>query len=78
MLLTELAATPASELKVASLFDSAVTLDESLRSLPSYKDEEAKFRLAFNLAGNGEGARKLTQAINIFCDMQIKLEGMMV
>ncbi|KUJ23345.1 transaldolase [Mollisia scopiformis] len=73
-LLKELAAAPASSLSVTSLFDEATT-----KALPfvSYKDSEAAYRIAFTRSGNGEGERKLGQAINIFCDMQDKLEVMM-
>ena len=60
LLLAELSSTPASELKVPSLFDSAAADFNSL-PLISFKENEANFRLAFNLRDDGEGARKLVQ-----------------
>ncbi|PYH92225.1 transaldolase [Aspergillus ellipticus CBS 707.79] len=40
---------------------------------PSFIDDEAGYRLAFRRDARGESAGKLTQAVNIFCDMQDKL-----
>ncbi|CZR51689.1 related to transaldolase [Phialocephala subalpina] len=75
-LLKELAEKPASELSVASLFDEPVVKEKA--KFVSFKDREAEYRIAFTRSGNGEGERKLGQAINIFCDMQDKIEGMMI
>lgn len=43
-----------------------------------FGDDEKKYRLAFTRSGGGEAERKLVQAINIFCDFQDRLEGMMI
>jgi hypothetical protein len=66
LLLAELAATPASSLRVASLFDGDDDAADSLGgsgggSALSFVDDEAGYRIAFNRSGNGEGARKLIQ-----------------
>ncbi|PMD65206.1 transaldolase [Hyaloscypha bicolor E] len=71
-LLQELVRTPASEKTKASLFDGEIEVPPML----SFTNE-AEYRIAFTLSGKGEGERKLTQAINIFCEMQTKLEAMM-
>ncbi|RDW92355.1 hypothetical protein BP5796_01749 [Coleophoma crateriformis] len=75
-LLRELAATPASANTTTSLFDSTTTTFEPA-GLMSFKDDEAGFRIAFTRSGKGEGERKLSQAVNIFCDMQDKMETML-
>lgn len=74
-LLQELATTPASALATKSLFDGeaeAVPIATRVFGI-----DEAGYRIAFTRSANGEGERKLTQAINIFCDMQDKIEVMM-
>lgn len=73
-LLQDLVDAPASSLSVTSLFDDPLTMGQQF---VSYKDREAAYRIAFTRSGNGEGERKLGQAINIFCDMQDKMEVMM-
>ncbi|CAL3964393.1 unnamed protein product [Diplocarpon coronariae] len=77
-LLQQLSATPASSNTTVSLFDHAAE-DLKVTPLVSYADDEAAFRIAFTRSngGDGEGERKLIQAINIFCDMQDKLEAML-
>lgn len=42
-----------------------------------FENDEAKFRVAVTRSGGGANERKMVQAINIFCDMQLKLEEMM-
>jgi transaldolase len=73
-LLQQLATTPASGLTTKSLFDQAAT--KVYKGKPFIGDE-AGYRLAFTRSGNGEGERKLSQAINIFCDMQTEFEALM-
>lgn len=91
-LLAQLAVTPASSeapgvagatgeaaAGVANVFESV--FDKEFGSVPglsNFKDDEAGWRMAFTRRDGGEGERKLGQAINIFCDMQDKLEAMMV
>lgn len=90
-LLEELTTTPASSLGMASLFDQTPATFEP-HPLLSFANDGAAFRIAFTRRNNGEGERKLSQvrsnlsgrheklivpkAINIFCDMQTKLEAM--
>jgi hypothetical protein len=87
-LLEKLVETPASENTKGSLFDEEIEVPAMLAFT-----SEPEYRIAFTLSGKGEGERKLTQvsfyhvfersslsefeAINIFCEMQTKLEGMM-
>ncbi|KAH8432833.1 uncharacterized protein LDX57_010462 [Aspergillus melleus] len=42
---------------------------------PSYIDEESKYRMDFAHADDGKAQLKISQAIQIFCDFQIKAEG---
>ena len=42
-----------------------------------FENDEAKFRMAVTRSHDGENERKLVQAINVFCDVQLKLEEMM-
>ncbi|KAL1991908.1 hypothetical protein VTN49DRAFT_5216 [Thermomyces lanuginosus] len=62
----------ASTLTVPSVFDEQSSA-EGLPTRTSYLNDEAAYRIAFtrDLSGASEG--KLTQAINIFCDMQDRL-----
>ena len=73
VLLQELAITPASILTTKSLFDQPT---EVFQGKP-FVDNEPGYRLALTRSANGEGERKLSQAINIFCDMQTKFEALM-
>ncbi|KAF1985360.1 transaldolase [Aulographum hederae CBS 113979] len=57
-----------------SLFDSMAEEPASPKLMVS---KEASFRMAFTRRNNGNEERKLIQAINIFCDMQLALEQMM-
>ncbi|KAH7409507.1 transaldolase [Cadophora sp. MPI-SDFR-AT-0126] len=78
VLLRELASTPASTNTTASLFDeNSAKID--VPALVNYADDQAQYRIAFTRSngGDGEGERKLVQAINTFCDMQDKMETMM-
>ncbi|KAL3418791.1 Transaldolase 2 [Phlyctema vagabunda] len=72
-LLRQLANAPASSNATPSLFDNTATTFVT-HALTSYAQDEAGFRIAFTRRDNGEGERKLSQAINIFCDMQTKFE----
>ncbi|CAD6444456.1 93cd2f4a-2b76-4ac1-8af5-373134889430 [Sclerotinia trifoliorum] len=74
-LLRELAATSVEGYTVGSLFDE-VEKEEIKYKLREYAEFESEWRIAFTRSGKGEGERKLSQAINIFCDMQTKLEAM--
>ncbi|CZT47778.1 related to transaldolase [Rhynchosporium secalis] len=77
-LLQQLADKPASSNATVSLFDGTESAEE-VNDFVKYADDEAKYRIAFTRSngGDGEGERKLVQAINIFCGMQDKLEEMM-
>ncbi|PVH89033.1 transaldolase [Cadophora sp. DSE1049] len=77
-LLQALASTPASANATVSLFDEAAVKVE-VPVFVKYADDQAKYRIAFTRSngGDGEGERKLVQAINTFCDMQDKMEAMM-
>ncbi|PYI06097.1 transaldolase [Aspergillus sclerotiicarbonarius CBS 121057] len=73
-LLEELAKPLKEEIHVASFFDTPM-LDEfaELKKPKSFVDDESGYRLAFTRDAKGTSEEKLTQAINIFCDMQDKL-----
>lgn len=78
-LLVELQRKSTEGLNVKSLFD---TRDEEVWRAGEkmvWGMDEGRWRIDFtrSCAGDGEGERKLVQAINIFCDMQTKLEEMM-
>jgi transaldolase len=75
-LLRELAVTPAA-LPVPSLFDDPALTCKPVSPKSTWLDAEAKYRFAFTRANNGKEEAKLSQAINIFCDMQDQLEGAM-
>ncbi|RAL12775.1 transaldolase family protein [Aspergillus homomorphus CBS 101889] len=64
----------------ASLFDSRDP-DPVAAGLPeralSFVNDEAGYRLAFTRDARGESEGKLTQAVNIFCDMQDQLVQLM-
>ncbi|KAL5317306.1 hypothetical protein ACEPPN_014401 [Leptodophora sp. 'Broadleaf-Isolate-01'] len=77
-LLQELATTRASSNTTVSLFDEGV-LTADVPSFVKYADDQAAYRIAFTRSngGDGEGERKLVQAINTFCNMQDKMEEMM-
>ncbi|KAG4433445.1 hypothetical protein IFR05_011071 [Cadophora sp. M221] len=77
-LLQELATTPAASSTAVSLFDEG-GLTASVPSFVKYADDQAAYRIAFTRSngGDGEGERKLVQAVNTFCDMQDKMEEMM-
>jgi len=70
-LLEKLVEAPASDKTAESRFDAKIEMPPML----SFTNEP-EYRIAFTLSGKGEGERKLTQAINIFCEMQTKLEKM--
>jgi len=74
-LLQQLTTAPASS-AIPSLFDQ-ISPTVQPEALLEFSGREAAFRIAFTRRDNGEGERKLSQAINIFCDMQTKLETMM-
>ena len=76
-LLRELATMDASTVQVTSLFGSKAeeVISEDFQGLA---DDEVKFRLAVTREHGGDEERKLSQAINIFCDFQEKLQVMMV
>jgi len=42
-----------------------------------FENDEAKFRMAVTRSDGGENEKKMVQAINILCDVQLKLEEMM-
>ena len=60
-----------------SLFDSEAR-EKITNDLHGLADNEARFRMAVTREHGGDEERKLTQAINIFCDFQELLEKMMV
>jgi len=75
-LLKELSEKPAAGNETVSLFDEA-PLGYKTQELLSFAGDEKAFRIAFTLSGGGEGERKLGQAINIFCEMQDKMQLLM-
>ncbi|KAI9739520.1 MAG: hypothetical protein M1834_006236 [Cirrosporium novae-zelandiae] len=77
-LLRELADTklPASEAAAKSLLDGVNKLPEEKVPLMSFVNDEAGFRTAYTRDNYGANEVKIIQAINIFCDMQIKTEMM--
>ncbi|TVY27505.1 Transaldolase [Lachnellula hyalina] len=75
-LLKELSWKPAAGNETVSLFDEA-PVGSKMQELLSFAGDEKAFRIAFTLSGRGEGERKLDQAINIFCEMQDKMELLM-
>ncbi|KAG2414536.1 hypothetical protein HFD88_003727 [Aspergillus terreus] len=63
---------PGSAPEMQSLFDSG--LPSGLPSEPlSFVNDESAYRISFSRDMHGASEEKLTQAINIFCDMQDKL-----
>lgn len=77
-LLKLLAKTPATNVatEFPSLFDDeAIVSTKVAKSL--WLEDEAGYRLAVTLSDSGKQEVKLTQAINIFCEMQTKLEKLM-
>ncbi|KAI9036021.1 Transaldolase [Aspergillus affinis] len=63
-----------SEIHSASLFNQQLT-DAQKMDYTSYIDEESKYRMDFAHADDGSAQLKLGQAIQIFCDFQVKAEG---
>lgn len=76
-LLLELATTPAGSLVTKSLFDVEAPGPAAKPRFFGTQAGDMEYRMAFTREDGGEGERKLAQAINIFCDMQDKLEAMM-
>ena len=79
-LLRELAVIEYDEDKYPSLFDVAEAMNGKAKD--SNDDEqdlevEEQFRMAFTRRDGGRQEVKLVQAINIFCDFQLKLEKML-
>jgi len=60
------------ETATKSLFDISSATDETTWS----ELDESSFRLAMNQSGGGDDAGKLVEAINIFCDMQKRMEDL--
>ncbi|GFN18044.1 hypothetical protein AtubIFM54640_009865 [Aspergillus tubingensis] len=59
---------------VESLFESPAVVEAAVPGKEvSYVGDEAGYRIAFTRDANGLSEEKLTQAVNIFCDMQDKL-----
>ncbi|KKK13382.1 hypothetical protein P175DRAFT_0512011 [Aspergillus ochraceoroseus IBT 24754] len=67
---------PDSAPNVESLFDSA--LQAPSPKAISYVGRESVYRIGFTRSERGSSEEKLTQAINIFCDMQDKLIKLML
>ena len=76
-LLRQLATTETSGVQAMRLFDSSAK-EDILKDSQGLADEEARFRLAVTLEHGGDEERKLSQAINIFCDFQERLQVMML
>ncbi|KAI1098394.1 transaldolase [Jackrogersella minutella] len=75
-LLTKLAETPANpwEGDTGSVFKDKT--DEGLSDYGSIVEDESVWRLAFTRSQEGKAEGKIIQAINIFCDKQEGLEGL--
>ena len=65
------------ETKETSLFVGPAKKYSQPPSLVHFENAEGNFRMAVTRSEGGESERKLIQAINIFCDVQTKLEEMM-
>ncbi|KAF2137144.1 uncharacterized protein K452DRAFT_291796 [Aplosporella prunicola CBS 121167] len=77
-LLRELASTPALDPSAfPSLFDDAKLAKLGMPEKLACVREESAWRMAFTRSGKGVQEKKIVQAINIFCDMQGKLEEVM-
>lgn len=79
-LLRELASTevdPSDTSNLPSLFDEVKTGADQIPPRLSYADNEDTFRMAMTRDANGANEGKLIQAINIFCDVQLRMEAMM-
>ncbi|OJZ90407.1 hypothetical protein ASPFODRAFT_126076 [Aspergillus luchuensis CBS 106.47] len=73
-LLEELVKPLEGKVPVESLFDSPAVVEGAVPGKEvSYVGDEAGYRIAFTRDANGLSEEKLTQAVNIFCDMQDKL-----
>jgi len=77
-LLRQLAVTDYDKATYPSLYDVEAVTDsnDELEELNDLEVEE-KFRMAFTRRDGGKQEVKLVQAINIFCDFQVKLEKML-
>ncbi|KAL1970896.1 hypothetical protein VTN77DRAFT_2730 [Rasamsonia byssochlamydoides] len=73
--LLEQLAQPGSVPTTQSLFDRDLSTVE-VPSKVSYVNDPSAYRLALSKEQKGAGEEKLTQAINIFCEMQDKLEAL--
>ncbi|KAL4864863.1 hypothetical protein BDV12DRAFT_188598 [Aspergillus spectabilis] len=67
----------ADELARMSLFNQDV-IGEAKREYGPYVDDEAKYRIDFARADEGQAQMKLGQAIHIFCDFQAKAEALIL
>lgn len=76
-LLQELADTKVDTYPSKSLFDGQAT-EGITADLHGLADNEARFKMAVTREHGGDEERKMSQAINIFCDFQERLERMMV
>ncbi|MCJ1451354.1 hypothetical protein MMC28_001690 [Mycoblastus sanguinarius] len=78
-LLRELASTEVngSTVGLPSLIDKVETSADLFPPRLSYVDDEPAFRMAMTRDKNGTNEAKLVQAINIFCDLQLKFEALM-
>ncbi|TPR07877.1 AP-1 complex subunit mu-1 [Aspergillus niger] len=73
-LLEELAKPLEGKVPVESLFDSPAVVEGAVPGKEvSYVNDESGYRIAFTRDAGGLSEEKLTQAVNIFCDMQDKL-----
>lgn len=76
-LLQALADAPPTD-EYRSLFSSvSVPAEQQPAKKLSFIRDEAGFRMAVTRSGGGAQEKKLTEAINIFCDMQVKLKELM-
>ena len=62
------------ETKYPSIFQQAQENEIAVPHQRNFMEDEAGWRIAVTLQDSGEQERKLTQAINIFAEMQLKLE----
>lgn len=80
-LLYELARTPAAGVETRSWFNEPAenTEEEEAEMEKDYErvcEDESAYRMAFTRSKRGQDERKLVDAINIFADMQDKMEEM--
>jgi transaldolase len=73
-LLDMLARNPAPPSATESRILTRLPLETENKTYGPYADRASEYKIEFTLSDEGEGERKLGQAIRIFCEMQKRFE----